>query len=142
MKEKLQKIREHAMAEIENSDGLAKLNDVRVAVLGKKGELIEDFVERIEDYGEDDRLENIVDDITGNYNGSYNCSTFESARIIAENIFEFIALVDDIQMFNGTRFDITEVERNLVAVLDYICQNTILAQDCNTLGELINKLAE
>ena len=41
MKEKLQKIREHAMAEIENSDGLAKLNDVRVAVLGKKGELTE-----------------------------------------------------------------------------------------------------
>ena len=39
MKEKMQKIREHAMAEIENSDGLAKLNDVRVAVLGKKGEL-------------------------------------------------------------------------------------------------------
>ena len=37
MKEKLQKIREHAMAEIENSDGLAKLNDVRVSVLGKKG---------------------------------------------------------------------------------------------------------
>ena len=104
--------------------------------------IIEDFIERIEDYGEDDRLENIVDDITGNYSGSYNCSTFESARIIAENIFEFIALVDDIQMFNGTRFDITEVERNLVVVLDYICQNTILAQDCNTLGELINKLAE
>ena len=104
--------------------------------------IIEDFVERIEDYGEDDRLENIVDDITGNYNGSYNCSTFESARIIAENIFEFIALVEDIQMFNGTRFDITEVERNLAVVLDYICQNTILAQDCETLGELINKLAE
>lgn len=104
--------------------------------------IIEDFVERIEDYGEDDRLENIVDDITGNYNGSYNCLTFESARIIAENIFEFIELVDDIQMFNGTRFDITEVERNLVVVLDYICQNTILAQGCNTLGELINKLAE
>ena len=39
MKEKLQKIREHAMAEIENSDSLAKLNDVRVSVLGKKGEL-------------------------------------------------------------------------------------------------------
>ena len=39
MKEKLQKIREHAMAEIENSDGLAKLNDVRVSILGKKGEL-------------------------------------------------------------------------------------------------------
>ena len=37
--EKLQKIRENAIAQIENSDGLAKLNDVRVAVLGKKGEL-------------------------------------------------------------------------------------------------------
>jgi len=39
MKEKLQKIRENAIAQIENTDGLAKLNDVRVAVLGKKGEL-------------------------------------------------------------------------------------------------------
>ena len=39
MKEKLQKIRENAIAQIESSDGLAKLNDVRVAVLGKKGEL-------------------------------------------------------------------------------------------------------
>ena len=37
MKEKLQKIRENAIAQIENYDGLAKLNDVRVAVLGKKG---------------------------------------------------------------------------------------------------------
>ena len=35
MREKLQKIRENAIAQIENSDGLAKLNDVRVAVLGK-----------------------------------------------------------------------------------------------------------
>ena len=35
MKEKLQKIRENAIAQIENSDGLSKLNDVRVAVLGK-----------------------------------------------------------------------------------------------------------
>ena len=33
MKEKLQKIRENAIAQIENSDGLAKLNDVRAAVL-------------------------------------------------------------------------------------------------------------
>ncbi len=39
MKEKLQKIRENAMQEIQASDGLAKLNDVRVAFLGKKGEL-------------------------------------------------------------------------------------------------------
>lgn len=39
MKDRLQKIRETAIQEIENSDGLAKLNDVRVAFLGKKGEL-------------------------------------------------------------------------------------------------------
>ena len=39
MKEKLQKIRENAIAEIEKSDSLAKLNEVRTAILGKKGEL-------------------------------------------------------------------------------------------------------
>ena len=39
MKEKLQKIRENAIAQIENSDGLAKLSDARVAVLEKKGQL-------------------------------------------------------------------------------------------------------
>ena len=39
MKEKLQKIKEEAIKSIEQSDDLAKLNDVRVAVLGKKGEL-------------------------------------------------------------------------------------------------------
>ena len=39
MKEKLQKIREDAIRQIEESGDLSKLNDVRVAVLGKKGEL-------------------------------------------------------------------------------------------------------
>ena len=39
MKEKLQQIREKAIAEIEGSDGLDRLNEVRQAVLGKKGEL-------------------------------------------------------------------------------------------------------
>ena len=39
MKEKLQKIRENAIAEIENSEGLDRLNEVRTAILGKKGEL-------------------------------------------------------------------------------------------------------
>lgn len=39
MKEKLQKIKEEAMAEIKSSEGLAKLNDVRVKFLGKKGAL-------------------------------------------------------------------------------------------------------
>ncbi|MEG0804995.1 MAG: phenylalanine--tRNA ligase subunit alpha [Lachnospiraceae bacterium] len=39
MKEKLLKIKEDALREIENSDGLQKLNDVRVNFLGKKSEL-------------------------------------------------------------------------------------------------------
>lgn len=39
MKEKLQKIREEAISQIQASKELSKLNDVRVAFLGKKGEL-------------------------------------------------------------------------------------------------------
>ena len=39
MKEKLAQIKEEAIRQIQNSDGLGKLNDVRVAFLGKKGEL-------------------------------------------------------------------------------------------------------
>ncbi|MBQ4530129.1 MAG: phenylalanine--tRNA ligase subunit alpha [Lachnospiraceae bacterium] len=39
MKEKLSAIREEAMKQIEASDSLEKLNDVRVTFLGKKGEL-------------------------------------------------------------------------------------------------------
>ena len=39
MKEKLQKIKEEAMRQILESGDLSKLNDVRVAILGKKGEL-------------------------------------------------------------------------------------------------------
>ncbi len=39
MKEKLQKMREEAIRQIEESQELTKLNDVRVAFLGKKGEL-------------------------------------------------------------------------------------------------------
>lgn len=39
MKEKLEQIKAEAIREIQNSDGLGKLNDVRVAFLGKKGEL-------------------------------------------------------------------------------------------------------
>ena len=35
----MQKIREDAIRQIEASGDLSKLNDVRVAVLGKKGEL-------------------------------------------------------------------------------------------------------
>ena len=39
MKEKLQQIKEDALKQIQESEGLTKLNDVRVSVLGKKGEL-------------------------------------------------------------------------------------------------------
>ena len=39
MREKLQKIKEEAIRQIQNSTDLGKLNDVRVAVLVKKGEL-------------------------------------------------------------------------------------------------------
>ncbi len=39
MREKLRQIRENALNAIESSEGLSNLNDVRVAFLGKKGEL-------------------------------------------------------------------------------------------------------
>ena len=39
MKEKLEKIMQDALAQIEQTQGLEKLNDIRVAFLGKKGEL-------------------------------------------------------------------------------------------------------
>jgi phenylalanyl-tRNA synthetase alpha chain len=39
MKDKLQKIKEEAFANIQSADGLDKLNDIRVSILGKKGEL-------------------------------------------------------------------------------------------------------
>lgn len=39
MKNRLQEIQEKALAQIENAGSLDKLNDVRVALLGKKGEL-------------------------------------------------------------------------------------------------------
>ena len=38
MKERLQELAENARKRIEESEGLDKLNDVRVAYLGKKGE--------------------------------------------------------------------------------------------------------
>lgn len=39
MKEQLEKIKEEALRQIEGSEALEKLNDIRVAYLGKKGEL-------------------------------------------------------------------------------------------------------
>ena len=39
MKEQLEKIKEEAVRQIEASDALDRLNEIRVAYLGKKGEL-------------------------------------------------------------------------------------------------------
>ena len=39
MRERLEKIKEEALKQIEASDALEKLNDIRVAYLGKKGQL-------------------------------------------------------------------------------------------------------
>ena len=41
MKERLEAIRERALAQINETDSLDKLNDIRVAFLGMKGELTE-----------------------------------------------------------------------------------------------------
>lgn len=103
--------------------------------------IIEDFVDRVEEYKENEPLENIISDITGLNSESYNCSTYESAKLIAENIFEFNEIVEEmINEYGKDYFDITETEKNLVKVLVYICENTILNQDCGTLEELINKI--
>lgn len=105
--------------------------------------IIKDFVDRVKEYKENELLENIISNITGLNSESYNCSTYESAKLIAENIFEFNEIADEmIFEFGKDYFDITETEKNLVKVLYYICENTILNQDCETLEELINKIGE
>ena len=107
--------------------------------------IIKDFVNRIEEYEENELLENIISDITGLNSESYNCSTYESAKLIAENIFEFNEIAEEMieqYAFGKDYFNITETEKNLVKVLYYICENTILNQDCETLEELINKIDE
>ena len=107
--------------------------------------IIKDFVNRVEKYEENELLENIISDITGLNSESYNCSTYESAKLIAENIFEFNEIAEEMieqYAFGKDYFNITETEKNLVKVLYYICENTILNQDCETLEELINKIDE
>ena len=105
--------------------------------------IIKDFVNRVEKYEENELLENIISDITGLNSESYNCSTYESAKLIAENIFEFNEIAEEmINQYGENYFDITETEKNLVKVLVYICENTILNQNCVTLEELINKIDE
>ena len=54
MKERLQKIKEDAIAKIQSSDSLEKLNEIKVAVLGKKGELTE-VLKGMKDVAAEDR---------------------------------------------------------------------------------------
>lgn len=102
--------------------------------------IIDDFIEAITDYEGETDLEDIINDITGNYNGSYTCSTYESAKLIAENIFEFNEIAEEMEENGYGEFKVTETEANLVKVLYYICNCTILAQNCNALEELIESL--
>ncbi len=54
MKERLQEIREKALSQINSTDSLEKLNDIRVAFLGKKGELTE-VLKGMKDVAKEDR---------------------------------------------------------------------------------------
>ncbi|WP_026490539.1 MULTISPECIES: phenylalanine--tRNA ligase subunit alpha [unclassified Butyrivibrio] len=54
MKEQLEKIRESALKQIEETESLDKLNDVRVTILGKKGELTS-ILKSMKDVAPEDR---------------------------------------------------------------------------------------
>ena len=54
MKEQLEKIKEEALKQIGVSEGLEKLNDIRVAYLGKKGELTS-LLKSMKDVAPEDR---------------------------------------------------------------------------------------
>ena len=54
MKEQLEKIKEEALRQIKESDALEKLNDVRVNILGKKGELTS-VLKSLKDVAPEDR---------------------------------------------------------------------------------------
>ncbi|MDE7298148.1 MAG: phenylalanine--tRNA ligase subunit alpha [Lachnospiraceae bacterium] len=54
MKEKLAELKEKALAQIGASEGLEKLNDIRVAFLGKKGELT-DMLKSLKDVAPEER---------------------------------------------------------------------------------------
>jgi phenylalanyl-tRNA synthetase alpha chain len=54
IKEQLEKIRESALKQIEETEGLDKLNDVRVTILGKKGELTS-ILKSMKDVAPEDR---------------------------------------------------------------------------------------
>lgn len=103
--------------------------------------IIDDFIDSIEEYDKETHLSEIVNNITGNDNGSYTCSTYKSAEIIFENIFEFNELVEEYEL-RYAKLNVSETERNLVCVLLYICENTILDLGFTTLGEFIENFEQ
>lgn len=104
--------------------------------------IIDDFVyDTIDEYDGESSLMSICSDITGLDNGSYTCSTYKSAQLTAEHIFEFNDIAQEMKEEFGTFLQVTDTDLNLVSVLFCICQLTILNYDCETLGELIEKLS-
>lgn len=105
--------------------------------------IFNDFMAKIEECNENNiNLEDICNDITGNYDGSYTYNTYKSAKLIAENIFEFNQAIEDMRAIGYEyNFDIVETEKNLVVVLLFICDMSILALGVETLGELVEKLS-
>ena len=72
MKEQLEKIKEEALRQIESSEALEKLNDIRVSYLGKKGELT-NLLKSMKDVAPEDRpkVGQMVNDVRGLIEGSW-----------------------------------------------------------------------
>ena len=66
MKEQLEKIKEEALRQIESSEALERLNDIRVSYLGKKGELT-NLLKGMKDVAPEDRpkVGQMVNDVRG-----------------------------------------------------------------------------
>ena len=86
IKEKLQAILEHAIADIEASDALDKLNDVRVNVLGKKGELTA-VLKGMKDVAPEDRpkVGQLVNDARANIESKLEAE-FQEKKLASEVI--------------------------------------------------------
>ena len=103
--------------------------------------IINDFLDKIEECDKNISLQDIVNDITGNYDGSYTCNTYESAKLIADNIYEFNQAIEEMRAIGYEySFDIVETEKNLVVVLLFICDMSILALEYETLEGFIEGL--
>ena len=83
--------------------------DINFGWNGLGNMIFNDFMAKIEECNENNiSLEDICNDITGNYDGSYTCSTYKSAKLIAENIFEFNEIVEEIE--KNVKEEIDELE--------------------------------